>query len=312
MALALGQNSWLGIGAESIYGTAVARSKFVELSSESLKYKTGKVQRPSLRGLSANRTVPMKKGVEGSFGIQLPFSGAEVLIKHMLGSVATSGAGPYTHDFSLAAALPVGLSLEVNRDSANIGGSSSFLYEGCQISKWTLKQEPEDFLMLECEVIGEDGSLVAVSTPTFATWDGIHWGDFTSATINSVATPIHGFEISGDNTLAADRFKLGSLTRRGLGRGGPRQITGSLTAEFDALTLHTLYRDQTGFSIVLLYTSGSKTFTVTLANVRFEGEDPSIENSGPIMLKLPFRAYLSAAEGDELTMQLVNSVSSVP
>lgn len=312
MALGHGYNSWLGVGVQTVFGTAVAASKWLELNSDSLKYKKGKAQKPSLRGLSANRVVDMKKNVEGGIGIQLPFSGAEVLLKHAFGAVNTSGAGPYTHTFSLAQALLVGLTLEVNRDSAAIGGSSSFRYDGCHVSKWTLKQEVEDFLMLELDIVGREQTLIAVSTPTFATFDGISWGDFTSCTINSVATEIMGFEITGDNALASDRYKLGSLTRIGSGKSGPRQITGTITAEFDALTLHALYLSQATFPIVFLYTSGAKTLTITLPACRFEGDDPTVENSGPLKLTLPFRAYLSAAEGDEINAVLVNSVSSVP
>jgi hypothetical protein len=315
MAQGFGYESWIGVGVESTYGTAVARSKFFELASESIKFKTGRTPKPSLRGLSADRVVPVKEGVDGSFEIQFPYSGAEVLLKHAMGAVNTSGSSPYTHEFTLADSLPVGLSVEVNRAAALIGGSSSFLYEGCQIAKWSLKQSAEEFLMFSADIVGEDSSNVAASSPTFATWDGAHWGEVNNISLNSTThiSRIESFELNVDNALATDRYRLGSRLRKGLGRSGPREVTGSITAEFDALTLTDLYRNETAFPIEIAYLgSGGAGMTITLPNCRLEGDDPGVESSGPIKLTLNFRAYQSAAANDELAIELINEVSSVP
>jgi hypothetical protein len=76
--------------------------------------------------------------------------------------------------------LPVGLTVEVNRDAVGIGGSSADVYSGCQISKLTFKQSMEDALNITAEVIGKDGVFDVLSTPSFVIPPGIFdWEVFT-------------------------------------------------------------------------------------------------------------------------------------
>jgi len=311
MAQGFGDNSWIGVGAESTFGTAVARSKFFEFLSESIKLDQGREARSSLRGRSKNRRGQKKKSVGGSFEMQMQVNGMETLLKHALGAVSTSGAGPYTHTFTLARSLPTGLSVEVNRDSSNIGSTSSFLYEGCQISKVTFKHEPGAFLHATFEIVGEgDASLVSVSTPTFATFVGWDWVNFSCA-INGVATTIKSLdELILDNNLATDRYVLGSNKRRGFGPAGARSVTGKITLEFDSLTALNHFRNQNNYGIGFTWTDGgTSSIVITVTNAEFTEGDPTVADAGPIHIQLGFEGYLSSTEGDEFNIVLINDTA---
>lgn len=316
MATGFGLNTWLCFGEESTYGTAVARTKWLEITEESIQAKQTMISKPCLQGASQRNRVQSKKDVGGSFKFQGMFEGMEKILKHAMGSVAAvTGAGPYTHAFSLASALPVGLTIEVDRDTAAIGGSSAFLYEGCQINKLTLSQAFEDFLMVEAEIIGEDFSLVAATASSFTTFNGIDYSMMTSPLLNGAAIKLQAWELTIENGLAADRYKLGSRIRMGLSRGQTRKISGKLTIEFEQLTEYNLFAAQTTLvSLVIPYDNGlgagnNKQFTFTLPKIAIQGEPPKVSDEGPIHMEIAFDAYQNAAVNDEMTATLIGNLN---
>jgi hypothetical protein len=316
MSQGFGHAAWIGFGIESTYGTAVARTKFFEFDSESLDFKMGFTPKSSVRGAdnSYNRAVKTKKEVSGTVDFAVSYSNMEVLFKHALGTNNTTGAGPYTHAITLAAALPTGLSIEVNRDAANLGAGSSWLYEGCQIDSMTLSHEPEGFLMASFELVGEDSSNTTISTPTFATFDGISWDELV-VTLNGVTIDVSSYELKLSNNLAKDRFKLGSRVRKGLGRSGPREVTGTLKMEYDAKTISDYFRVNSETligALIFTYTSGTKSLVINVPYALFTGKDPAVDNAGPIPIELSFRGYGIVTDNSSLFMTFVNSVTTVP
>lgn len=322
MSEAHGTEAWIGLGVETTYGTPpIAQAVFHEFLSESVALKQGRQAKPSLRGVSKSRFIKKKKSVEGGIEAQMQTDGLELYLKHAFGAVNTTGpvASRYTHAFSLAKSLPVGLSIEVNRDSVAIGTATSDLYSGCQISKLTLKQAVEDALLLSAEIIGKDSSTPSVSTPTFPAislfdWEGFVLSLDTGGGFNPI--DVMEFELTIDNNLAADRYKLGQLSRKGLGRGGHRTITGKITKEFDSQSERNLFRNLTqACKVRAVWTyqpDTTKTFTLNVTNLEWTGGEPSADSEGILSLPMEFEARISAAEGDELAATLVNATVSVP
>lgn len=316
MSVGLGLNAWLAFGEEVTYGTAVTRTKFLEITDESIEGKQSIISKPALRQISAVNRVQSKKSVEGNFKFQVPFEGAEKLFKHAMGSIAAPiGSGPYTHILTLAAALPVGLTLEVNRDSAAIGGSSAFLYEGCQISKLTLSQQMDDFLMCEISVLGEDWSLAALTSASFNAINGV---DYTMPTVslNSVTANVRSLDITLDNGLAAERYKLGSRLRKGLGRAQTRKVSGKMTLEFEQLTEYNLFLAQTTLvPLTVTWNNGlgganNKQIILSFPKIAIQGGDPKVSSQGPIEIDIEFDAFMSSAQNDEMGLTLINSTST--
>ena len=315
MSQAFGHQAWIGWGEESTYGTRVAPASFLEVNSENFKGEQSYISRPTLRSASQNYKVRSKKSVSGGFAFPFPWEGAEQLIEHAMGSVVTTGAGPYTHTYALEDLLPTGLTFHVNRDAAALGAGSAFEYEGCHIASLKFSQEAENFLICEVGVLGEDWRNLAVATPTFPTFDGVDWEHLSAFTIDPGGTPValsvRSWELMIENTLADDRFILGSRVRRGLGRSGQRKITGKVECEFENINAYAKFRDLTLDDIVISLVSGSKSLTFILPNLAFQGEDPEASDAGPMYLSLNFEAFQSAAPNDELVVALINTTSSV-
>ena len=316
MSLAFGHQAFLGWAQESTYGTAVhPPTKFIEIESESLKAERKYNVRPLLGHVSQRRTVKSKMNVGGSFKSDLVWEGMEQILKHALGSVITTGTNPYTHTYSLAAALPAGLSFYVNRDAGAIGGSSAFQYSGCKIGKLTLAQEMEMPLTIEAEVLGRDRQNVALVAATFPTYDCPDYAQMTVKAINPASAnfdlPIKSLTISIDNALHDDQFRLGEYRRAGAGRGAQRKVSIEAECEFESLTAFAYFRDLVTSDLQFKWVSGTKSLTITLPKVTFDGEDPAAGDAGPFYLKLSNTALANAADHDELSLVLINATSSV-
>jgi len=94
----------LGVKDEVTYGTLVTPDRFFEFLSEGLAAETGRVESPGIRAgtrvLRSDRRVPYINGVTGSIELDVLSLGWSWWLKHMLGTVATTGPAEtsvYTH-----------------------------------------------------------------------------------------------------------------------------------------------------------------------------------------------------------------------
>lgn len=318
MAVGFGTNAWLGYGEESTYGTAVSTTKYAEIMEESIGGKQSVIGIETLRSASKSQTTKSKLSVEGSVKMALGYEGYERLLKHALGSNATTGPAlsVYTHEITLASALPTGLTLVVNRDAAALGSGTAFQYSGCQITKATFRQAPEQLLEAEFEFLGSGWANIAVPTPTFVTFQPIDWTQLVVCDLGGNTIKCKEFELTIENALASDRYQLGSRTRTGLGRSGSRTITAKLVTELENLTLYNLYKNQTNVAFSIEWSNA-----LTGANLRrfrmdgncnVQGDDPSVSDAGPIELTLNLEFFdQSSTPNSELDISVVNTLSTI-
>lgn len=316
MAIGHGYKAFIGFGEEVTYGLGVASTKYVEIQEESLKLEHSRLSKPSLRRVSLEHTVMSLKSVTGGFSFQLPFTGVERIFKHALGQSVTTGSSPFTHTATLTDALPTGLSVTVDRDTAAIGGTSAYRYEGCRINTLTIRGAVEEFVMVEAEVIGEDQVLVAAETPTFPTFVGVDYAMMSDASWQTAPSvflsKLREFEVTLNNNLVA-RPRLGNRLTAQPVRSGPREITGSMTMEFDSITAEeiTRYNGLTADGLKFEFLSGSNQFTIDLPKVFLHAGNPVVGGPDVILLPLEFRAYMNAVENDEFKITTINSTGTI-
>jgi hypothetical protein len=318
MGQAFGHNAWVGFGNETTYGTRVAPTLFLEFLTENFKGEGAFISKPALRSASQKNKVRGKKSVSGGFKFQFSWEGgAATLLRHALGTNNTTGAGPFTHTITPAGNLPAGLTFHVNRDADNLGGANAWEYEGCNIQKIMLSQEIEDFLACEVEVLGEDSRNLAKATPTFVAFDGIDWEQLNVVQIDVAGTPItpnvKSLELTIENALADDRYKLGSRLRTGLGRSAFRKVTGKFELELDTngKAAYDKYRDLVDEDLRLKWVNGAKSLQIDMPKCSFEGGDPETGGPGQYYVTLNFTAYANAADNDEITIVLINSTATI-
>ena len=77
-------------------------------------------------------------------------------------------------------------------------------------------------------------------------------------------------------------------------------------------TAYNLFKAMSTDNIRFKWVSGVRSLQIDCPKCTFEGEDPSSEDSGPYYLTITNTALANAADNDELTMVLINTVVSVP
>jgi hypothetical protein len=304
-----GYGAWIGIG----YGEEVARTVFMEILSEDIKFKQSKLAKPSLRRVGQANAVSSKISVEGSIKLQATYDSLFPFLYAAMGGCVQDpnydGEDTYKYDFSLEDELPE-LTIEVNR-----GYSQNFLYTGCQINKITLSQPIEDFLQVQVDIVGKNESMVDASSPVFFDpFTGIEWDDNSKIEVSSTPVDAKLTEFTVENGLATDRYKLGSRLRKGISRGDHRKVGGKLQFEFNTNAQYELYRGLTPVDVdvewegpVVGITDETRKLTITNPKCHFSGETPVVDNPGPVSVEMPFEALIDDDGGEEIQISLVSS-----
>jgi hypothetical protein len=287
----------IGFGEEETYGTPATIAKFMEFKNESLKKAIAEIISPGIR-LTPNelKTQRMQGRVDiaGDVTMDAYLMGQGLLWKHALGAVNSvqQGAGPaYLHTFTCADDLPVGLTGEIERDAR------AFKYAGLKIASLRVRQGEDGALELVWGFKGMDETLAA--SPAAATYPATNKllgvGLTVSFKIGATAYQPSNFEVNLTNRLDEGRYGF-NKTRYGLPFMG-REVTGSVTVDFDDQTVYDMFVNGTAAALELKYTGAviettySEELTITLPVVHFNGDTPNIGGKDNIPLVLPFRAF---------------------
>lgn len=329
-----GHTLYMGLGEETTYGTVVTRDRFLDINSESLALSHERITSGSINQIGT-RKERVNNGlfrVAGDVTLDLPYRDAELLLKHTLGSVSTTGpvSGAYTHTFSIADALPTGLTVEIFRDSSGFLGTdlnAAFIYEGCKINSLALSASVGSYLSAVVSFVSEDENRLAKSGAAVAT-DLNTTRDlmtFTQGTLSydGFTTQVENIDLTINNNLNADRFRLGSRITREPVRGGKIEISGSFVADFDGFARYNEFRASSTRALILTFTGGNipnsataQSLTITLPFVLPTGTDLNVDDGGILTQTIPFMAYrdpsVASPNGQELKAVLVNAKSAIP
>jgi hypothetical protein len=306
-------NAFIGIGEESTYGTAVARTRFYELLSESVEEQIERIESAAIR--SGRRTLHRRaagvKRVTGSFELELAPQGIGVLLKHCLGSVSTTGTNPYTHTLTPGALNGKSLSIEIAREFST-GTVTSHLFEGCKIIKWGISCEVNQWAKLKLDVVGEEATISqSPSSVTYPTgWSPFTFVHGTVTTIGGTSYDLSSFSIDVDNGLQVDRFFLGANRQKEPLEAKLREIKGSLTTPYANDTLLNQLRNGTEAQLVVTFNAGASAQLTVTANVWIDGKWPHVERDAIASLPIDFTAMHSTSDASALMLTLVNSDSA--
>jgi hypothetical protein len=318
MAIPTGVAAQLGIKTETTHGTPVTVDRFYEFTSESLSMDVDRMESSGLRAgtrvLRSDRWVAGSKTVGGDVEMELANKSFGLWLQHMFGSVATSqpavATDPtvYEHTFT-PGDLPVGFTAQVGRPSSD-GTVQPFTYEGCVIPSWELSASVDEIGKVKATVDGEDELTgTALATASYPT--GLSLLTFTGATLTIAAgsVDVTGFSVSGSNALETGRRKLGSDVRKAPVEAAMREYTGTMDAYFDSLTAYQRFVNGTEAALTANFTgaiiSNAYAFALEVtANVRFDGETPTVGGPDELMQALPFKC-LDTGTGPETAITAV-------
>ena len=240
MPLQFGRSAYIALGEESTYGTPVSTTGINNrVFSVSMSRKQERERTTHLSQSSAAFAVNTFDGFEiagGTIELPLVYKGLGLLLKSAIGSVATTGSGPYLHTFNPSATLP-SMTINVQR-----GTGSSEKFEGCKVSTMTLSCEAGGEARASFEIIAETAlsRTGALSAPSFG--DGAQMFHFQASTLsyNSNTYKMRSMELTLDNKLERINY-LGSKVTTEPQISDVREVT--LTATMD-LEDNNLYDSQ--------------------------------------------------------------------
>lgn len=257
------------------------------------------------------------KDVGGNIATELsPFMGTP--LKHLLGTVVTTGAGANkTHTYKVGS-LPVGLTIE--KGFTDI--SQFFLYNGCKVGKGSLEFNRSGVVPFSLDFMGKKRTVSGASFDSTATdlghlaWDmfeaSIEEGGASIATVTKVTMDI-------ENDLDGDSYVIGGGGERTAIPAGSCLVSGLVTAHFvdAALLTKAINGTESSIRIILTHgtgdgTAGNEYFEALAPEIIYEERDPLIANKKGILIELPYAAfYNNAGEATSLQMILKNTQATV-
>lgn len=312
-------NQFVGVGEQTVFDTSVTRTQFMKCHARSMANHKSDRQKSSIlsSNVGADPEESFDRGQHGEATIIIPSSyddrGNIKMMKHALGLLATSGAGPYLHTLTRKVGPPfaagavstaVALSVELNYEFPDTNFEAHLLTGGMVKSlkkSWTAGEEIKN----EYVLIGKSVTKVAKSSsPTFP--DRSNYAQrFSQCTVSIDGNAGHenvisGFEFTIDNGYETD-FRLGSINTQTPVRRGVSTIAGTFSRKWTTGTTPTakaiwdafVANTAKAFIITLTGPTGYSE-TITLANVQLMGGDISPEEGQLQEATFPFEAYHDA------------------
>ncbi len=308
----------LGFSEETVYGTYVAPSRFMEFVSESMTQDVERMESAGLRGgvrvLPSERWIPGMKTVAGDITLEMLTTGLGLIFEHAFGGVATVNpmGTAYEHTFTPDDLPTGGLSIQIGKPDVSAAGVvHSFSYLGARIANFGIKGTVGEIGEISLGIIAQDEdtteSLGAATYPS----DSLLTFVDASLLIATSQIPVRSAEFNGDNGLVDGRGVLGSNLIEEPIEGSPmRTYDGTIDAHFTSLTDYNRFVNGTEALLDLDFQGvdieTALPFAIEIqANVRFDGETPQVSGPDELVQTLPYKVI------DEAQVELVYRTTDV-
>jgi hypothetical protein len=250
------------------------------------------------------------KDVSGSLKVELQAYIA-LLFKAAMGSLTTTGTGPYVHTMKIGSSLP---SLLIEKGFTDIG--QYFKYNGCKVNKLSMGITSEGFQEVDFDFIGAKETVSGTSFDTTPTDLGKK--SFTGFAIGSIleggASIANVTEVSGltlENNLDGSVYVIGGNGERNSLPEGKVKVSGTLKAMFENLTLYNKAVNNTESSLKVVYqlgtgdgSAGNEYLEILIPELIYSPNAPVISGPQGIYVELPFTAFY-ANSTEATTMQII-------
>jgi hypothetical protein len=304
--------SQAGLKTESVWGTSVTVDKFLPMLSEGVK---NDIERMKVQAALGGRLVQAKwqagkQTIGGPLTMYLPNLTMATILRHMFGTIATTGAGPtYTHTASPGSLVDQSFTLQVGRTD-DAGTVQPFTYAGGKMGGWELSCTAGELAQLRLDTTFKSETTgTGLATASYASG----WQPFTfiqgSVTIaGTPSTKIRSLTLA----CAANQeggFHIGSAQIAQQYQNGQRVFSGRLVADFSGLTEYNRYVNATEFALVLAFSNGTDSLTITM-NVAYDGETPNVSGLELVPLNLPYTATSGTSDAAAIQAVLINGDAS--
>jgi len=322
MAQARGTQTTFTLVEETAYGTTpgTPAGQQLYLTANNIQANQTLIDSNTLQA-NRERDQPVEGNISvtGTLDFELGAEWSGTLFKHIMGNNVDSGSDPYTHTMDLQDDLPAGFMVETDYGS-NISGDRYRYFNGLRVASASLTFPAEGFCTASVNVIGSNES--ADSSPLDASIDDNGNTPFSAflATIEegggSIATVLSA-TINLDNGLDESSYVIGNSGVRTALPEGFATVTGTLTAQFDSVTLldKAIAGTESSLKIMLtrgdgLGSAGNEYMEFFVQQLLYERTTPPITGPAGVIVTLPFKSYLSGSTS-ALQVIIKNAVATV-
>jgi hypothetical protein len=295
-----------GIGVESVYGTAVAPTKFFEITKEDVK---GMYSRQQASALSAafvdrsDRFAVAHKGASGSVDVEVLSKGFGNWLRFLTGTKLTTGpleTTAYTHTATVGELYGASFTTQIGRATLP-GVLKPWTYEGGKVTDFAFSNQVDQTLSCSIGLDFETESqpdtpagvyVLATNIPVVGA-EVLAWQGGT-ITIAGVTSDISEFSVKCDNSLNVDRFYINSAaSKKEPNQDGKRPITFSFKTPYvdngfwkkvnsatNAGSFGTISAIWSG--LTLLGTTIYPSFKIDIPVARFDEGGPTVDGPGAI------------------------------
>lgn len=325
MPQAKGSKVTILVDKESVYKTnpASAQSWAVPFVSESVQGSRDMVESNSIRA-SRNATTPVlgNAQVAGDLNVELCPINIGRWLHYALGTVTSTGGGPYTHTFKVGD-LP---SFSLEKQFTDLTTPQYFKFMGCKINSMKMSLKPGAMVDTTFNIIGavfsvslsssSSGTTNTTGFTPFSTFQAnIRDGSPTPATISIVTECDFTVENNLDDTV----FVLDNTSYRYSLPEGKVKVSGTIKTLFEDMTLYykAINSTETSLQINLVRGTGvgsitNEKLTIDIPELIYQPQAPVVDGPGGVFVELPFTAYYdNHADASTIKMSLYNSINIV-
>jgi hypothetical protein len=320
MTQALGSKGQIIIQEESVFQTdpGAPDASILYFISETLQQSRPNIDSNVIRG---NRN--MAKPIRGNYDITGDITTElqaymALMLKGLFGDVATTGADPYVHTFTVGDSVP---SFLIEKGFTDI--DQYFKYNGCKVNSMSLSVTSDGAQEISFGILGTKETSSGSSfddTPTDLgkqSFDGL-----TVTTIEEGGSPIAtvlSADITFENDLDGSIYTVGGGGERQALPEGMMKASGTVTAMFEDLTLYNKAINFTESSLKLIYSFGdglgsadNESLELYIPELVFAPVSPAIPGPRGVLVELPFSGYYDdSAETSTVQVILKNTQATL-
>jgi len=312
-----GLRASLGVAQESTVGTIMTPNRSFEFESETLQLKKTIVQGQGLRaGVKFDRAARRSfttRDVGGGFTMDLPTKGGGILLKNMLGSVATAvqqgATAAWTQNHQPGTLNGLSMTVQKGVMEEATGTIVPFTYNGVKVVDWTISCKVGDIVSLQLNLDAwNEVTTTALAATAYIAQSGVF--NFTQGVLSIGGTPtttgtpgvvdvtggtpvssVTAASVKGTNKISQARFFFGSsgIKAEQIENGYPT-LTGQLDAEFvTQAAMYTAFATDAPLTLELEFQgpliAGSYHYAldIIIPRLYLDGESPKV--SGPDVVK---------------------------
>ena len=341
MAVGGGLAGSVGFGKETVYGTAVAPTRFPQVTSSQLVRVPNFVQG---EGLGAGRIVELGgrrvetyQTASGTIALDWMTNDMGLIFDNIMGSASTPVQIGTTTAYSLTTSLASPDNQNYMTIQQNVpdtaGTVHTYTYHGCKVKKATWTASRTTLLTCSLDIDAQyEEETTSITTPSFTAGNvafsalnmGFKIGAYGAET---ALDGVRSCTISVEHVIDTTRIYIGNTYKDEPVTNDFVLVTGSMTIDLVSTAqkaqvldlFHTVNpAQQTGVSIIWDFlganigSSGIKNeLLLNATSVFFDGASPDIAGPGTVTVTVPFKGLIGAANNPVMTGVLTSSDSTL-